>query len=505
MRQNKDFREYYEIIKIIGQGTYGSVYKAKLKNTNEYRAIKMIDINKIKAHYISEHFSEPSEEDLKKYIDLVFGEMENMKIAEGKNKENINTVKFYEYFYTKNEFAIVIELCDENLSNIIRRKKEGFTEEEIYEILIQLNNTFEIMSENKIILRDIKLNNILIKYIDKEKSKYIAKIGDYGVSKRLSDWKFENKVGDPHYMAPEIIKEENYDIKCDLWSLGILIYILYFKEYPFKGHTEIEVFNQIQRLKDKILKKNTRDPDLDDLIKKLLTAEPKLRIGWKEYFEHPFFRKRMEKKNIKDNKEKKILKYQNVQKDITINANSDDISQLKKELAEEKTKSLNLSKRITELEKEIKEEKNKNKILEEKIMKLNIELKDEIKKNEIIKKANKEIDSKGALIINILEKDKEIKDLKAKLSRFPFEIKENEKLMSLIFSSADQRLHYSIICKNTDIFCDIERKLYEDNKEFYETINFFTNNGKNINKYKSLEENNIKNNDIIILNTYDNE
>ena len=108
------------------------------------------------------------------YINKLFNEIENMKLIEGKNKENINTVKLYEYFNTEKDFCIVMDLCDINLFQILSNKKsnEGFSEDEIYKILNQLNNTFKIMNENKLVHRDLKLQNILLKYKDKEKTKY---------------------------------------------------------------------------------------------------------------------------------------------------------------------------------------------------------------------------------------------------------------------------------------------------------------------------------------------
>ena len=100
-----------------------------------------------------------------------------------------------------------------------------------------------------------------------------------------------------------------------------------------------------------------------------------------------------------------------------------------------------------------------------------------------------------------MEKDREIKDLKLKLSRYPFELNDGEELMSLIFISVDQKLHCSIICKNIDKFNKVESKLYDNYSEYAENENYFTFNGIKINKYKTLKENNIKNNNIIILNT----
>ena len=81
---------------------------------------------------------------------------------------NNNSVKCYEYFNNKDNFVIIMELCDENLLQLLNKRlkneNKGFNSEEIYEIMNQLNNTFKIMKEKNIIHRDLKLENILIKY-----------------------------------------------------------------------------------------------------------------------------------------------------------------------------------------------------------------------------------------------------------------------------------------------------------------------------------------------------
>ena len=88
-------------------------------------------------------------------------------------------------------------------------------------------------------------------------------------------------------------------------------------------------------------------------------------------------------------------------------------------------------------------------------------------------------------------------------SRFPFELLENEKLMTVIIMSGDQKIHYSIICKNTEKFTTIEHKLYEKYPEYLESENYFLINGNKVNKYKSLYEIKIKNSDIIFMFNYD--
>jgi len=89
--------------------------------------------------------------------------------------------------------------------------------------------------------------------------------------------------------------------------------------------------------------------------------------------------------------------------------------------------------------------------------------------------------------------------LREKLSRYPLELSKGEKLISVIFTSSDEDMYYSIICKNTQKFIELEKKLYNNYPEYSESDNFFMINENRVNKDKSLDENNIRNNDIIIL------
>ena len=141
------------------------------------------------------------------------------------------------------------------------------------------------MYKNHIIHRDLKLDNILIKYTDNTKTKFIVKLTDYGLSKQLvSLSKFCNThAGTPATMAPEILNDEEYNYKCDLWSLGVIIYQMFFKQYPYNSSTETGLLKQINNYEQKLLKK-TKDAKLDYLISKLLIKEPKMRMTWDEYF-----------------------------------------------------------------------------------------------------------------------------------------------------------------------------------------------------------------------------
>ena len=112
-------------------------------------------------------------------------------------------------------------------------------------------------------------------------------------------------------MAPEILKneEENkeYSDKCDLWSIGVIIYVLFFKRPPYIGENAISILNKIKNLGQRILKKTVYDK-LDDLISKLLIEDPIKRISCKEYYNHPFFKDEIILRYKTDEKkEKKIL------------------------------------------------------------------------------------------------------------------------------------------------------------------------------------------------------
>ena len=98
-------------------------------------------------------------------------------------------------------------------------------------------------------------------------------------------------------------------------------------------------------------------------------------------------------------------------------------------------------------------------------------------------------------------KDEKIKELRSFL---PFEMSKGEKILSVIFSSSDQKIHFSIITKNTEIFANLVSKLLIEYPDYKDRQIYFMSNGIVMNSYKTLEENKIKNSDIILLQTMDN-
>ena len=263
--KDEDFRSKYEFNPEkdkIGEGSFGTVYKAIKKDTKEQRAIKLIDIKRYKNIYQDINFKSPTDEEIQKYIDSIITEVKALQLIDEKNKENENIVKLYEYYNYNEEIAIVMELCDENLSTMIANKSRNFTFSEIKEILNQLNNSFKIMNENKIVHRDLKPENILIKYKNEnDQNNLIIKLSDYGEPKRLAMTRsvFSIKNIDS-YMAPEILNGESNDLKCDLWSLGVILYILYFREHPYPmAKSNLDLISHINNYGQKNFKKSKND------------------------------------------------------------------------------------------------------------------------------------------------------------------------------------------------------------------------------------------------------
>ena len=259
-------KQKYEQLEKIGEGEFGKVFKAIKKETKEYVALKRMYRNNPKIRENVEYFEE-----------VLNRELENMEKCKCQN-----IVGVYERIDDDDSYVIVMELCDISLSDYIDKKiQRPLSIDEIYDIFSNLNYAFKKMQNNKIVHRDLKNENIILKFTNEEKTKFIPKICDFGFSKKIEDFT-KTFLGSEKTMAPEIIKGFGYDSKVDLWSIGIMIYYCCFREYPYNG----------QKLDN--LKKNKKVPYnknifLDDLIEKLLVIDPNNRITWKDYFSHPFF------------------------------------------------------------------------------------------------------------------------------------------------------------------------------------------------------------------------
>ena len=307
----KNNQQNYEIVETIKENVFTSVFKAKikdkhliLKNTNlislgispgplksekGYVAIKKIYKDKIKEEMKFSLMKENiTEEDFKPEIEKFNKELQNMKICHCPY-----SVEIYDFYDTDKEFIIIMELCDDTLLNILCRNPNGFSSKEIKEVFLQLNIVFKIMYSHNISHRDIKLNNILVKYLNEEKTQYKVLLSDYGVSNQLYSLtqKFNTHAGSQVIMAPEILNDDDYTNKCDLWSIGVIIFQLKTKSFPYKGNVEKAILREIKNKGLSILNIiDDNEKDLKDLLSRLLVSDPNKRISWDDYFNHQFFK-----------------------------------------------------------------------------------------------------------------------------------------------------------------------------------------------------------------------
>ena len=260
----KNVEDEYNFIKQLGNGAFGSVFLGENKKTKEKVAIKKIN-----------HKNMNDSQKIK-----VKNEVTNMMMMKCRN-----SIEFKDMYKDAEYYYIIMELCDCNLEEYIKNKEgeEGLNSLQVLPILNQLNNAFEIMVKNGIIHGDLKADNILIKYIDPEKKNFIVKISDFGLSYELSNTGYANNhIGNIYTAAPEIFSNKSYNNKCDLWSIGCIIYFMKFKKYPFSGKNQI--------LKGEYFLPKIKIKRMEDLIRKLLVVDPNKRIGWEEYFNHDYFK-----------------------------------------------------------------------------------------------------------------------------------------------------------------------------------------------------------------------
>ena len=192
-----------------------------------------------------------------------------------------------------------------------------------------------------------------------------------------------------------------------------------------------------------------------------------------------------------------------------------EIERLKRELKEEKEKNKNLENIINELRTKNKNDtqklKNEIKSYVEKIEKMKNDIQKLSLENNNLKDKMKGqgVQNNTDEIVRLYKKieglNEKIDDLNAKLKRYPFVLEEGEKIMSIIFTSVNQKLNYSMICKNTDTISQLELKLYEEYPKLGDSEYYFICNGTVLNKFEKLEELKIKSGDIIVLNLDENE
>ena len=290
----------YQVIEIIGEGAYGTVYKCKNTETNEIVAIKKF---------------------LDKYEKLPKNKVINREIFLLQISKHENIVKFIEAFINKGYLFLVFDYVEKNLLQLIEEKRDGLNQELIRSLTYQMCKAVSYLHRKNIIHRDIKPENILIKDDSK------VEICDFGFARKLkfneekSEYeKMTEYITTRWYRAPEmILGQGNYGPEVDFWSIGCLMGEMASGNPMFPGENQINQLEYIIKLlgplpdclvdlynknpkfnndklftldKPETLEKrfgNILSSDAIDFMKGLLELDPKKRLNYTTVFNHKYF------------------------------------------------------------------------------------------------------------------------------------------------------------------------------------------------------------------------
>lgn len=263
----------YKVISRLGDGSYGTVYLANNLLTKTNVAMKKI-------HKIKEN------------------EIDDMEI---KNEVNIlqkldhpNIVKIIEFYSAPKAYYIITNYCA--CGELYDQIKKDYNENQLAVLFYQVFSGLCYLHDNNICHRDLKLENILISDIEKDKKTgkklFWIKIIDFGCAKI-----FENKhpektvVGSSYYIAPEVFQHE-YNEKCDTWSAGVILYMLIVGRAPFDGSDDQEIISSIKKGKydSQHRKLIEASQEVQDLLKKLLEVNVSKRLSARNALKHSWFK-----------------------------------------------------------------------------------------------------------------------------------------------------------------------------------------------------------------------
>eukprot|EP00930_Biecheleria_cincta_P056663 TRINITY_DN42734_c0_g1_i1.p1 TRINITY_DN42734_c0_g1~~TRINITY_DN42734_c0_g1_i1.p1 ORF type:complete len:731 (+),score=174.14 TRINITY_DN42734_c0_g1_i1:30-2195(+) len=271
--------DHVELGDVIGTGAQGKVYACQRSSTGERLAAKVIDARRFRL--------------LAEDPELAARKLE-AEVRILRDAQHDHCVGLHDIFRTRRWIFLVMERLEEGelFEQIVKRKH--FSEFEAKYVMRQVIDGLAFLHSKKIVHRDLKAENVLVAKISEApppnegSALFDVKIADYGLSKYQGEGEgLRSLVGTPQYWAPEMLAQgpETYDERVDLWSLGVLLYVMLRGAYPFKGETA----NERIRAGDYDLSKGNWPKVSDegkDLVRKLLQVNPDDRLSLEGCLQH---------------------------------------------------------------------------------------------------------------------------------------------------------------------------------------------------------------------------
>lgn len=257
----RDPATIFDLTEKLGEGSYGSVFRATHKKTKQIVAVKIV----------------PIDNDLETIV---------KEINVMNQLQNDHIVEFYGSFLKKSDLWIVMEYCGAgSISDMMKLCKSTLSEDQVAYVMKCSLQGLVYLHSKKIIHRDIKAGNILLG------ARGVPKLADFGVTGQLTDTmaKRNTVVGSPFWMAPEVIKETGYGVKADIWSLGITCIEMAEGRPPHGGEHPMRVIFLIPTKPSPTFSKPEQFSDnFKDFIAKCLQKDPENRPKSDELLKHPF-------------------------------------------------------------------------------------------------------------------------------------------------------------------------------------------------------------------------
>nr|POE94873.1 serine/threonine-protein kinase atg1a [Quercus suber] len=252
----------------VGSGSFAVVWKSKHRHSGVEVAVKEID---------KKQLSPKVSENLLKEISIL------------STIDHPNIIRLFEAIETKDRIYLVLEYCDggDLAAYILNHGK--VSEAIARHFMRQLAAGLQVLQEKHLIHRDLKPQNLLL---TRGEVTPLLKIGDFGFARSLTPQGLADTLcGSPLYMAPEIIRNQKYDAKADLWSVGAILFQLVTGKPPFDGNSQLQLFQNILTSTELQFPQGALEelhPDCVDLCRSLLRQDPVQRLTFTEFFNHNF-------------------------------------------------------------------------------------------------------------------------------------------------------------------------------------------------------------------------
>jgi STE20-like kinase len=280
VRMECDPEEFWDMIGELGDGAYGKVYKAQHKHTGHLAAAKMCRLD--------------GEDDLSDFM------IEIDILTETKHP---NIVELHEAFQKDQQLWMLIEYCDGGaLDSIMTELEKPLTEPQISYVCQNMCKGLLFLHKNHVIHRDLKAGNVLLTMAGG------VKLADFGVSAKNKSTmqKHDTFIGTPYWMAPEVVlcetfRDNPYDFKVDVWSMGITLIEFAQMEPPNHEMSPMRVLLKIQKSDPPKLEQPSKwSKEFNDFVSTCLIKDPQKRPTCDELLKHPFINCTLDSKPIRD-------------------------------------------------------------------------------------------------------------------------------------------------------------------------------------------------------------